>query len=222
MFCSSPELAKAYHFGAHREGPPDLRRTRRPLQKSSRNSWYTPWPSTALSATSAKPLSPSQPDTTSLQAPGGFYAQASGARVSLAWTDTSQGEEGFIVERSPESWPLTYVEAGRVGANVTSFVDHAANNWNLDVILPGFRAAEDGGARVWWCFDVHPGNTEELAILEKAKDEIDANKKLVSMGLAPDMFDWSNDSAVEQLEIISRRVDPSHPVMSLLIPVSGA
>lgn len=95
-----------------------------------------------------------------------------------------------------------------LNAGVTSFVDHAANNWNLDAVLPGFRAAEDGGARVWWCFDVHPGSTEELAILEKTKDEIDANKKLVSMGLAPDMFDWSNDNAVEQLEDISRRVYP--------------
>ncbi|KAK2606236.1 hypothetical protein QQS21_003407 [Conoideocrella luteorostrata] len=39
-------------------------------------------------------------------------------------------------------------------SGVTSYVDHAHNNWASDVVEPGFTAAEDSGARVWWCYDV--------------------------------------------------------------------
>ena len=59
----------------------------------------------------------------SLVAPQAFYAQASGASGTLRWTDTSTGEDGFILERAPETWPVVWAEAGRVGANVTSLVD---------------------------------------------------------------------------------------------------
>ncbi|MGZ3457523.1 MAG: glycoside hydrolase family 44 protein [Archangium sp.] len=59
----------------------------------------------------------------SLAAPSNFYAQVSGSDVTLHWTDNSQGEDGFILERSPQVWPPTYQEVGRVGANVTTYVD---------------------------------------------------------------------------------------------------
>jgi len=60
----------------------------------------------------------------SLAAPSGFYTQASGSSITLRWTDNSGTEEGFIIERSPDTWPLQFVEVGRVGANVTIFVDN--------------------------------------------------------------------------------------------------
>ncbi len=59
----------------------------------------------------------------SLQAPGGFNSHGVGAEVTMRWTDTSVGEEGFVLERAPETWPLVFTEVGRVGANVTVFVD---------------------------------------------------------------------------------------------------
>lgn len=93
-----------------------------------------------------------------------------------------------------------------LNAGVTSVVEHSTNNWNPDVVLPGFKAAKDGGARVWWCHDLHPGDAQELATLEKVRDEIDAEKKLVSMGLAPDMFNWSDDDAVALLKDFSKQV----------------
>ena len=37
---------------------------------------------------------------------------------------------------------------------VTSYVEHAHNNWKADVVEPGFDAAVDSGAGVWWCYDV--------------------------------------------------------------------
>ena len=91
-----------------------------------------------------------------------------------------------------------------LNAGVTSYVEHAANNWSADVVMPGFRAAQDGGARVWWCHDLFPADQKQLAILTTIRDEIDTKGRLVSMGLAPDMFDWSDDAAVEQLKEISR------------------
>ena len=103
-----------------------------------------------------------------------------------------------------------------LNAGVTSVVDHATSNWNPDVVLPSFKAAEDGGARVWWCHDLHPGDAQELATLEKIRDELDANKKLVSMGLAPDMFDFSDDAAVVQLRDIS--MQESSPTSSGAVP----
>ncbi|AKJ02381.1 Hypothetical protein AA314_04007 [Archangium gephyra] len=39
------------------------------------------------------------------------------------WKDNSQGEDGFILERSPSVQPYDFREVGRVGTNVTSFVN---------------------------------------------------------------------------------------------------
>ena len=63
------------------------------------------------------------PVSSSLAPPGGFNSHGTGAEAVLRWTDTSTGEDGFALERAPETWPLVWTEVGRVGANVTSFVD---------------------------------------------------------------------------------------------------
>ncbi|TKX22243.1 putative amidohydrolase family protein [Elsinoe australis] len=43
-----------------------------------------------------------------------------------------------------------------LNAGVTSYVEHAHNNWNAGVFDAGHRAATDSGARVWYCPDVSP------------------------------------------------------------------
>ncbi|KAI4262820.1 MAG: hypothetical protein L6R42_002010, partial [Xanthoria sp. 1 TBL-2021] len=43
-----------------------------------------------------------------------------------------------------------------LNAGVTSYVEHAHNNWSGGVVEPGYGAAVDSGARVWWCYDVAP------------------------------------------------------------------
>ena len=73
---------------------------------------------------SAPPTPP--PSSGALAAPSNFYAQGSGAEVEMHWTDNSASETGFLLERSAESWPMRWEEVGRVGANVTSFVDRSA------------------------------------------------------------------------------------------------
>ncbi|KAL4936090.1 hypothetical protein BDV06DRAFT_228208 [Aspergillus oleicola] len=41
-----------------------------------------------------------------------------------------------------------------IHAGVTSYVEHAHNNWSQQVMEAGYRAAADSGARIWWCYDV--------------------------------------------------------------------
>jgi cytosine/adenosine deaminase-related metal-dependent hydrolase len=41
-----------------------------------------------------------------------------------------------------------------LSGGVTSYLDHAHNNWAPEMTRPGFKAANDSGARVWWCYDV--------------------------------------------------------------------
>ncbi len=59
-----------------------------------------------------------------LEAPSNLFAQASGSNVTLQWTDNSQTEDGFIIERSPQGgWPPVFSEVGRTGPNAQQYVD---------------------------------------------------------------------------------------------------
>jgi galactose oxidase-like protein/glyoxal oxidase-like protein/fibronectin type III domain protein len=55
-----------------------------------------------------------------LAAPSNLLATAvSGTRIDLTWTDNSNNENGFKIERSPDG--LTFTEIATVGANVTTY-----------------------------------------------------------------------------------------------------
>ncbi|OJJ57320.1 hypothetical protein ASPSYDRAFT_90616 [Aspergillus sydowii CBS 593.65] len=41
-----------------------------------------------------------------------------------------------------------------INGGVTSYVEHAHNNWSPEVMRAGHRAAVHSGARIWWCYDV--------------------------------------------------------------------
>ena len=45
-----------------------------------------------------------------------------------------------------------------LNAGVTSYVDHAHNNWCREEVERGYKAAVDSGARVWWCYDIAPSD----------------------------------------------------------------
>ncbi len=72
------------------------------------------------------PVPPSPPPIPQpLLAPANLRVVPAGAtRVRLAWTDRSQNETGFVVERWEAGRPWTRV--GRVAANATSFIDASA------------------------------------------------------------------------------------------------
>ena len=59
---------------------------------------------------------------------------------------------------TPEDLYISTLEGYLDGLNggVTSFVDHAHNNWGKEIMRAGYDAAIDSGARVWWCYDVTP------------------------------------------------------------------
>ncbi|KAJ0415130.1 hypothetical protein BJY00DRAFT_267962 [Aspergillus carlsbadensis] len=70
----------------------------------------------------------------------------------------SQASEGARAAFTPEDIHVSSLEGYLEGLNsgVTSCVEHAHNNWSAPVMESGYRAAIEGGARVWWCYDVSP------------------------------------------------------------------
>lgn len=74
-------------------------------------------------------------------------------------------------------------------AGVTSFVEHAHNNWSAGAVEPGLDAAVQSGARVWWCYDVMQrdgfSRSEQWEALERVGRLIGPDS-LVQMGLAVD------------------------------------
>lgn len=76
-------------------------------------------------------------------------------------------------------------------AGVTSFVEHAHNNWSREAVEPGLQAAVQSGARVWWCYDVMQrdgfSRSEQWELLEGIGRSIGSEpKSLVQLGLAAD------------------------------------
>lgn len=68
----------------------------------------------------AKIIQISAAPPTALAAPSNLIATAvSGTRIDLTWTDNSNNENGFKIERSPDG--LTFTEIATVGANVTTY-----------------------------------------------------------------------------------------------------
>lgn len=59
---------------------------------------------------------------------------------------------------TPRDVYISRLEAYLEGLNagVTFYVEHAHNNGSGAVVEPGYEAAVDSGARVWWCYDVAP------------------------------------------------------------------
>lgn len=108
-------------------------------------------------------------------------------------TQSFSGEDVYL------STLAGYVEG--LNAGVTSYVEHASNNWSKDVVKPGFNAAKDSGARVWWCYDISPreGFTEEdqRQLVDEAEKE---KEPLVETGLAFDGYDLSQESEVQRFK----------------------
>lgn len=81
-----------------------------------------------------------------------------------------------------------------MNGGVTSFLDHAHNNWGKDVVKPSFDAAVDSGARVWWCYDV--ADREGFPINEQWDVLSDISSKLsvsdlVQTGMSLDTVSWT-------------------------------
>lgn len=95
-----------------------------------------------------------------------------------------------------------------LNAGVTSYVEHASNNWRREVVEPGYSAACDSGARVWWCYDLSPrdgfSSEQQLSMLREIKKDVNAAEAPVSMGLAFDGFNLAKEPDVKHLKEIVR------------------
>ena len=80
---------------------------------------------------SCMPGSPSEEEYTSPSAPSGLNLKL--GSIHLSWTDNSNNEVGFIIERKINAQG-TWQEAGRVGAGVIEYVD----NFNFSEDVPVF------------------------------------------------------------------------------------
>jgi cytosine/adenosine deaminase-related metal-dependent hydrolase len=77
-----------------------------------------------------------------------------------------------------------------LNAGVTSFIDHAHNNWSRGIMKAGYDAAIDSGARVWWCYDVTPRDNfsvdEQWQEYRKIAAEHGRSKSTVMLGASLD------------------------------------
>jgi cytosine/adenosine deaminase-related metal-dependent hydrolase len=74
-------------------------------------------------------------------------------------------------------------------SGITSYVDHAHNNWSSEVVKPGYQAAVDSDARVWWCYDVTVDNKtfpEEKQWETFSNIAAESTPSLVQFGLSLD------------------------------------
>lgn len=108
------------------------------------------------------------------------------------WQNSKKTAEVF----RPNDVYLSCLEGYLEGLNggVTSFLDHAHNNWRKDVVKPSFDAAVDSGARIWWCYDV--ADREGFSLNEQWDVLSDISSKtsmgdLVQTGIALDTVSWT-------------------------------
>ena len=85
---------------------------------------------------------------------------------------------------------------------VTSWVEHAHNNWTLDAVKGGYDAAVDSGARVWWCPAVEDrdGCSAEETLKFMGTLEGPNDSKLVATGLAWDAMGGSSSTDSERMK----------------------
>ena len=167
--------------------------------------------STEITDMAAKILSPGFINTHMHSWQSAFRTMAPNVYIAQYFPWLSQmgsAKESF----SPEDVYLSSLAAFCEGVNagVTSFVDHASVNWSKEVIQPGFDAALDSEARVWWCYDVNTMgfdvDTQFEALREISKGLQKADSSLVKMGIAFDGLDPAKEGNIELLSSISRFV----------------
>ena len=113
---------------------------------------------------------------------------------------------------SPQDIYISSLEGYCEGLNagVTSYVDHASTNWHRDMMTPSYEAAVDGGARVWWCYDINTYVPDKLSVeaqcevLQELAGRNSATDSQVTMGFAFDGFPISTDAEVEKMKGVAR------------------
>lgn len=99
-----------------------------------------------------------------------------------------------------------YIEG--INAGVTSYLEHAHNNWQEQVMENGLQASLDSGARIWWCY--HPmrrdnfPDDEQHQILKRLKNDLPQSEGLVRLGLAMDGLDHMSAADIQRAKQLAR------------------
>ena len=107
---------------------------------------------------------------------------------------------------SPEDVYISCLEGYYEGLNAgtTTWVEHAHNNWSMDVIKRGYEAATNGGARVWWCMAVEDREgcslDDQLKFIGSLGDRSENNNSLVSLGIAYDTVTYMSPEKHERIK----------------------
>ena len=98
--------------------------------------------------------------------------------------------------------------ADALNSGVTTILDHAHNTWQKDIVRAGFNAAQDSGARVWWCFDPTGtvsegwGYDEQVTELNSFAETLSSTSAdpLVKIGLAFDGLERASLDRIAQIK----------------------
>ncbi|KAF2753475.1 Metallo-dependent hydrolase [Pseudovirgaria hyperparasitica] len=141
-----------------------------------------------------------------------------GSNIILAqyfsWvSQMSKARNSYSAEDIYVSALAGYAEA--LNGGVTSIVEHAHHNWDHDVMMRGFDAAVDSGARIWWCYDImatnesFSGGEQTKALLDLAvRHRSTRPDSAVAFGLAWDSLSFTPPDQVEPTRAIIQSLKP--------------
>ena len=110
----------------------------------------------AIDTTYWDPTNPSVPAS-----PGSLTAEATGVNeVTLGWTDNSNNEDGFIIERE-EATLTDFAVLDSVSANITSYIDSTVNQGvSYNYRIRAFNiSGQSGYSNVYYVTTILPGPT---------------------------------------------------------------
>ncbi|KAJ0115517.1 hypothetical protein J7T55_012797 [Diaporthe amygdali] len=104
-----------------------------------------------------------------------------------------------------------------LNAGVTSYVEHAHNNWDGAVVKPGYQAAVDSKTRVWWCYDIASrpdfpveeqwGIISEIAAKISLAKATEAATERVCLGLSLDGLSGSSfGDAIQEIGVKAKQL----------------
>lgn len=111
---------------------------------------------------------------------------------------------------TPEDIYISTLEGYLEGLNggVTSYVDHAHNNWGAEIMKKGFEATVDSGARVWWCYE--PFGSEKFPVEEHWKVYEDLSSRprpdTVALGVSSGMGTQGSEEKLQQTKSMMRKL----------------
>ena len=124
------------------------------------------------------------------------------AEYFISYSQMSPAAKSF----SPEDIYISCLEGYYEGLNggVTTYVEHATNSWDLDVVKRGYQAALDGGARVWWCNSVEgreeASDEQQFDYIGTLETRSENSHPLVSLGIAYDRLGGTTPDQIRYIK----------------------